>query len=72
MSSTPNAITPRQFAVSLIQHEVEDVERRIYEHIRHRNQDDLFNSEIRVFLERTGELLMRAAELLQDDPEPGG
>lgn len=72
MTDTPNAITPRQLAVSLIQHEVEDVRRRIAEHIAHRNADDLFNSQLRVFLERTAELLKDAAQKLQDaaDEDP--
>lgn len=66
MTNTPNVITPRQLAVSLIQHEVEDVRRRIAEHLAHRNHDDLFNSQLRVFLERTAELLKDAAQHLQD------
>lgn len=61
-----NVITPRQLAIALIEHEVADVRNRITEHIRERNHDDTYNSQIRVFLERTAELLRDAAQLLQD------
>lgn len=66
MSATPNVITPRQLAVSLIQHEAEDVRQRISDHVDHRNADDVFNSQVRVFLERTLEMLKDAAQHLQD------
>lgn len=66
MTDTPNAITPRQLAVALIQHQIADNRARIAEHIAHRRADDLFNSQVRVFLERTGELLRDAAGYLQD------
>jgi hypothetical protein len=61
-----NEITPRQLAVALIHHEIADVRTRIAEHVAHRRADDLYNSEIRVFLERAAELLRNAAGYLQD------
>jgi hypothetical protein len=69
MTDTPNRITPAQLAVALIQREVADVRRRIAEHLEHRNADDPYNSQIRVFLERTAELLKAAAAALQEQDE---
>jgi hypothetical protein len=67
---TANRVGPRHLAVLMVQLQVARVRQEIADHIRYRGADDLFNSEIRVYLERVAELLQEAAQRIAADVDP--
>ena len=65
MTDTPNVLTPRQLAVAMISEKLDDIDDRIGAHRRWQREDNLFNSQVVVFLEQVAVELRRAARHIE-------